>query len=186
MKEKQSEAKRFRFNIIDVLVIAVLIAIVVILVIKVSAAKSDVSADSIVAEEPISGPDQDFQPNLEFVCVAESLQREVAEEIAAQTANRVYNSNKLLDAYVTDVQLEPCYVTAVSADGTAYTVEDARYVNVRFTVQTAASGSTASVSGNFNPILGAVEIRVGKGYTLKTMAYEIPTTITSMEALNNG
>lgn len=186
MKEKQTETRRFRFNIIDVLVIAVLVAVAVILVIKVQAMKAERDANSTNVVLPISGPVEDFVPNMEFEALAEGLPRDVAEKIVADTSNRVYNSTKLLDAYVTEATLEPYYITAVSEDGTAYTVEDPQYANVRFVVQASSTDATSNVFGNFNPILGSQEIRMGKNYTLKTMSYELVTTITRVEALPNG
>lgn len=174
--------KRIKLNIIDILLLVLLIAIVVIIVTGITAAKRSAQAEVPVSIAPVSGPPADFAPNLRFEAVAYGLEPDLAERIADDPANRIYNGFKLCDAYITKAVVEPAFTTVV-IDGAAQLAEDPAYRNVRFTVEAQLSPTDyyTMISGNLNAYLGSQEVRLGKGYTLKTMTVEVLTTITDME-----
>ena len=183
MNEKAT-GKRFHWNIIDLLVLLLLAAIVVLVVVKLVSAGTQKAADPGTEPASISGPPAEFEANLRFECLAEGVESELARRIAENPVNRIYNGYKLCDGYIVKIVTEPCYLTLAGENGTALQIEDPDRVNLRFTVEAVVRDSDpySSISGNFNAILGSQEIRVGKAYTLKSMAIELQTTITALEA----
>ena len=187
MNEKASE-KRFRFNLVDLLVLLLLAVIVVLIVVNLISAGAKNRAEKVVEQAAISGPPADFRPNLRFEVLAEGLDAELARRIAEEPDNRIYNGYKLCDAYIVKAVTEPCMVTLLDSSGEARSVEDPDRLNVRFTVEGLVKEGDAysSIAGNFNAYLGTQEIRLGKPYTLKTMSIELQTVVTALEAPIDG
>ena len=189
MKEQTAGSKRFRFNVIDVLVLLVLAAVVFIIVTKAGAAKQQAAASSSAeTAAAVSLQPGDITPNVRFEVLAENVRKDAAASILAgvQQANRINNNYRLLSAYISaEPVIEPCYVYAVGADGALQSAEDPDHVNLRFTVDAYISKSDyyTSVDGNFSLCLGSQDLRLGKSYTLKTMTIELATTIVALEEL---
>ena len=169
--ENKPEKKRFHFNVIDVLVILVIAALAAVLILKRSAVKQQAAAESSVAAEAISGVCE--KPNLRYTVISEPLEPEFADAVidTLNEANRIHNAGKLQDAYITGHSVD-----APDEDG---------LVRVRFTVEAVEPFGDyyTIVDGNQSPHLGGQDIRVGRGYTLKTMRLELSTTILALEVL---
>ena len=157
-----------KLNIIDILIMLVLVAAIAFAVVKV-AGRSD--ADDTGATDTLS------EPNLRFEMTTDELSKTLADSVqAALTADktkvgdvetdagRIYNGDKLIDACVTDVTVEPG-----ETEGT--------YV-LHITVEANATAS----SGHYS--VGTQEIRLGKELYLKTLDVEILATVDRMEKLS--
>lgn len=157
-----------KLNIIDILILLVLVAAIAFAVVKV-AGRSD--ADDAGATDTLS------EPNLRFEMTTDELSKTLADSVqAALTADktkvgdvetdagRIYNGDKLIDACVTDVTVEPG-----ETEGT--------YV-LHITVEANATAS----SGHYS--VGTQEIRLGKELYLKTLDVEILATVDRMEKLS--
>lgn len=157
-----------KLNIIDILILLVLVAAIAFAVVKV-VGRSD--ADDTGAADTLS------EPNLRFEMTTDELSKTLADSVqAALTADktkvgdvetdagRIYNGDKLIDACVTDVTVEPG-----ETEGT--------YV-LHITVEANATAS----SGHYS--VGTQEIRLGKELYLKTLDVEILATVDRMEKLS--
>lgn len=185
-----NEKPRFRFNIIDVLVVLLLIGLIVLLVTRKAPAQTAPAQEPAPAAEAVatSGPPADFAPNLRFTAVAYGLDNALAEKIAADPQNRIYNGYQLYNAYIVSSEVVPSTLTQIGDDGDPVSCEDPLHSDVIFVVEAClGSGDPyVNISGNFNACLGSQEVRLGKLYTLKTLSIELATTVIAMEAPIDG
>jgi hypothetical protein len=156
-----------RFNWIDVVILLVLVAVVAVVGIK-------------LMSKPTEGVKEDASlstPNLRVEVLCQELLPEEAENIilSLQSAprevngaqvemTRIFNSNNLVDACITTWVIEES-----PTEG---------FVNLRLTVEANAVLS----KGNYS--IGTQEIRIGKGYTAKTMGMETEGTIVAVTELS--
>ena len=159
-----------RLNWIDILIIVVLVAALAFVGMKVLGGTETVEE---VDEAVLSAP------TLEFVVEIPNITRELAENSVASLngtprdldgvmvpMNRIYNSNKLVDAEITEWEL--------------LDTEDEGVVTLRLTI--AANPSIYRC----NYLVGNQEIRLGKNnYIAKTMSIELTGTIVSVTELGN-
>ncbi len=154
-----------RFNWVDILIVLILVA-----------------AIGLVAYKMMGGDPQTLgsetamtEPNLRIEVVCEEVTTETAKNIIASLnseprvvagnsveKSRLFNSNNLLDARIIDCQIEP---------------SEEEWVYLRFTIEANAILSSGSYS------IGTQEIRIGRGYTVKTMDIEIEGSIAVMTEL---
>lgn len=186
MKEKTTEKKKLRLNIIDVIVILLLVAVVVVGAIKLADVRAEQArANDASDSEPISGPPEDFVPNVRFEVLAEGVSREVAETVVNDPNNRLCNSFRLLNAYIVSAELEPCMETVLAADGTLVEAENPARANIRFVIDAYVmlGDYYTIVNGNFNTYLGSQDLRIGKQYIVKTMTVEVTGITTALQVL---
>lgn len=154
-----------RFNWIDVLIVLILVA-----------------AIGLVAYKMMGGDPQTLGsenavtvPNLRIEVVCEKVTPETAQNIIASLESeprtvsgntvektRLFNSNNLVDARITEWKIVP---------------SEEEWVYLRFTIEANAILSSGSYS------IGTQEIRIGRGFTAKTMDIEIGGIITVMTEL---
>lgn len=185
-KEAQAKGKVFgKLNIIDFFLILLLVAVVVVVVFKLAGpALANLNSENIEesTEETsalIGGAPASFKANVVFETVRYGYPRQAAEAVAATTGLRLFNSNQYLDAYITDIQIEPCYTVGVDANGKAVNVEDPSLCNLRFCVSGYIDKEVPNImiGGNMNTVLGTQELRIGKPYIVKTFTIEVGDTI---------
>ena len=178
MEQKNTEKKRYRFNIIDLLVLVVLIGLVVLLVVSIgNSYRNQKEKDLKEAEDalPVSGPPADFEWNLRYEVLSEEMDEALAKTVVEEglRENRINNAYRMQNAYITDAVIEPAEEGKV-----AVRFQVLAYVNF--------GDYYTSVDGNFNPYVGSFDIRIGKPYTLKTMTIEVAGVITDLEVLREA
>ncbi len=160
--------KNGKLNIIDILILLVLAAAIVFAVVKLAGHNEANEAGTNTALS---------EPNLRFEMTTDEVSETLAESIRAALAadktkigdveaeaGRIFNGDKLVDACVTGVTVEPG-----EAEGTCV---------LHFTVEAKATTS----SGHYS--VGTQEVRLGKELYLKTLDVEIVATVDRMEKLS--
>ena len=155
-----------RFNWIDITIVVILIAAVAFLGMKMLGGKTE----TLGAENQLS------EPNLRIEVLCEDVTLEVAENVIASLQGapremsgmmvektRLFNSSNLVDGAITAWVIEP--------------TERENVVNLRLTIEANAVLSKGSYS------IGTQEIRIGRGYTAKTMDIELEGSIAVMTEL---
>lgn len=186
MSEQKKQRKKL--NIIDLIIILLLLAAVVFLVSRGIRSYRAAQILEVEKNDQIQNAcrmPEDFQPNLRVELVYKNVERTEAERITKAEYLRLYNSYVLLDAYITEMRLQPSVLRSVDRDGKEVCAESASLVDIRFTVdaQVDLSNPDSVIDGNFNPLIGSQELRIGKQYILKTMEIEIAVLVTDMEIL---
>lgn len=188
MKLEDQKKPRKRINIIDVIVIVLLLAAVGFLVfrgISLYQATQVLEVENKDTKKNARAMPEDFTPNLRVTLVCKDVDRDLAERIEAAEFLRLYNTFSLLDAYISDIELKPSELVAVNAQGKTVITRSKTKVDITFTVdaQVDLVNPDSVIEGNFNPMIGSAEMRVGKNYVLKTMEIEVSTQITDVEIL---
>ena len=155
-----------RFNWIDITIVVILIAAVAFLGMKMLGGKTE----TLGAENQLS------EPNLRIEVLCEDVTLEVAENVIASLQGapremsgmmvektRLFNSSNLVAGAITAWVIEP--------------TERENVVNLRLTIEANAVLSKGSYS------IGTQEIRIGRGYTAKTMDIELEGSIAVMTEL---
>lgn len=186
----EQKKTRKKLNIIDWIVILLLIAVVVFLVIRgvglYRAAK--------VLEEPKEQnenarlmPD-DFEPNFRFTVLCKEVDNELASQITASEFRRLYSTYNLLDAYISEITQKPSVLLSVNNFGKELQTQSSTRSDLILTVdaQIDLANPDTVIDGNFNPLVSSQEVRLGKIYSIKTMAFELTGTVTGMEILYAG
>ena len=186
LKERKTKGKRL--NIVDILVLLLLAAIVVFLVIRgigLYRAAQVLEVESAERNENARLMPEDFKPNLRVVLVCRQVENSEAERIGQAEFRRLYNNYSLLNAYVSDIQIQPSVLHTVNAAGKELETKSDVLSDIVFTVdaQVDLANPDSVIDGNFNPLIGNQELRIGKQYILKTMELEITATVTDMEIL---
>lgn len=177
-----------RLNIIDIIVLLLLAAIVVFLVIRgigLYRAAQVLEVERAERNGNARLMPEDFQPNLRVVLVCRQVKNAEAERIGQAEFRRLYNNYSLLDAYISDIRIEPSMLHTVNAAGKELETKSDAYSDIVFTIdaQVDLANPDSVIDGNFNPLIGNQELRIGKQYILKTMELEITTAVTDMEIL---
>ncbi len=155
-----------RFNWIDVVIVLILVAALALVVVKMT----DKEPETLGAENVVS------EPNLRIEVVCRDLTPEIANQIIASLdgeprevsgqmveKTRIFNSGNLVDGHITEWELMEC--------------DEPNEVWLRLTIEANAVLSKGSYS------IGTQEIRLGRGFTAKTMDIEIGGIITVMTEL---
>lgn len=154
-----------RFNWIDILIVVILVAAIGLVIFKMAGG----DPQTLGAENQLTAP------NLRIEVVCEKVTPETAQNIVASLESeprmvsgipvektRLFNSNNLVDASITAWEILP---------------SEEEWVYLRFTIEANAILSSGSYS------IGTQEIRIGRGFTAKTMDIEIGGIITVMTEL---
>lgn len=186
LKERKTKGKRL--NIIDIFVLLLLAAIVVFLVIRgigLYRAAQVLEVESAERNENARLMPENFKPNLRVVLVCRQVENAEAERIGQAEFRRLYNNYSLLNAYISDIRVQPSVLHTVNAAGKELETQSDVLSDIVFTIdaQVDLANPDSVIDGNFNPLIGSQELRIGKQYILKTMELEITTTVTDMEIL---
>ena len=177
MNNSQANKTRHkRFNIVDIAIIAILILIVLGIGWKLIGAKSSAEKE---AESQQTLAEDDVFARLRFVVACPNVPTDAAKNAAASKQKQVFNSNQKLDAYVTECHYEVNSYTVTEDEDTQYTVTQDDLCTAYFTVEARYDENTYNESAE-NEIfsVGTQEIRVGKGYVMKTSDYEFTGYVT--------
>lgn len=167
----EQKKTRIKLNVIDFAVIAVVLAAVAFLIVRgVGVRQNSKNAPETAVENACTAP-AGFAPDLRVQMVLEDISSDLGERIASSQYRRLYNSFTLLDAYITDVTVQPR--------------EDGR-VDVWFVVEAATDFDQPDmmIGGNCNAMIGTHEVRIGNEYILKTMDIQVNAIVTDMEFVN--
>lgn len=160
---------RLKLNIVDIAVLIVLAAAIVFLLVRVLGQNSRKADAGSACDNACTVP-ADYSPNLRAQMLLEDVSPELAARISATEYRRIYNNFTLLDAYITDISVQQ------REDGRA---------DILFEVAARVDTEKpdAMIDGNFNPIIGDREVRVGCEYILKTLDIQLNVIVTDLEIL---
>ena len=155
--------KKFKFNIIDIIVVVMVILLAGVVLWKVVGPDKSSSASSSDETE-----DTD-KVHITFVVRAENVAAELYDNVKEHIPSQLMASGVLYDGWVVAVEKEPYLVLA--ADGKW--VEDPDHVTLLFTVEADVPDGEV-----MNTLVGTQEIRIGRpGYNLKTEYLEFRETV---------
>lgn len=188
---KDREKPRRRLNIIDLIVIVLLLAATAFLIfrgISFYQATQVLEVENKDTNENARAMPDGFTPNVRVTMVCRQVDLKLAERIETAEFLRIYSNFSLQDAYISEIRLKPSEVAVVNAQGKTTITRSKTTVDIYFTVdaQVDLANPDAVIEGNFNPMIGSTEMRVGKSYVLKTMELEVTTQITDVEILYDG
>ena len=147
-----------KLNIIDLIAIVLILAVLALIAYKLLDGKSS----------GLSGGGQ----SIVYTVEVKGVEPEVYENIKQELPSQLMAADKLLDAYVTDVQATPVENTTYTmawdsnlSKETMTWVEAGTY-NLVFTIE-------ANITNTLTSELGTQEIRVGKTHIVKTTTFEL-------------
>jgi hypothetical protein len=162
----ETKQKKFRFNIIDVVVILVIVAVIAVFAVKFIDKRETASYAGV--------------KTVEYTVVCDAVPKEMYEAIAATLPAQMAASGKYVSGTVLSAEAEPCQVKELEVkdignQNRTFIVEpQEEYCIVRFNCT--ADLDSASILNE----LGTQEIRVGKTHYVKTDTIELVGTIVSM------
>ena len=157
------EKKKFKFNIIDIIVVVLVVLLAGVVLWKVAAPEKPSSASSSDVTEETG------KVHTTFVARAENVAAELYENVKEHIPSQLMASGVLYDGWVVAVEKKPYLVLA--ADGKW--VEDPDHVTLLFTVEADVPDGDV-----MNTLVGTQEIRIGRpGYNLKTEYLEFRETV---------
>lgn len=163
---KQS-GKSKKLNVVDYIIIAVLVAAVALVCVRLISKHNDTTPEVEEPSEPnmrftvmVPEVDPDLAANIEASLDSDPMEVEDEEEPIDMT--QIFNSNKYFAAHIVSHETKP------DKDDT---------VALYFTIE-AATEATNGVH-----LVGTQEVRIGKGYIVKTLGIEITGLVTSLENL---
>lgn len=171
-------------NIIDIIVIVLILAAIGFLIyrgVSLYKATQVLEVENKNTNENARTMPENFMPNLRVTMVCKSVDEAMAERVASSEFLRLYNNYALLDAYISNIEIVPSEVE--NDEGKPF--KSSTRVDIIFTVDAKVDlvNPDSVIEGNFNPVIGNMELRIGKTYPLKTMEIEVNTVITDMEIL---
>ena len=160
-----SEKRKVRFNAVDAIVLAAILLVVAGVCYQLFGAKV----------QNITAP----KVKLSFVATVYNARWEVVESILAEDFNArpaqmVAGNGFVPDAYVTGAAYQNSVSTVESPDGGLMVSEDPRLYDVTFTMEAEIPNDAAIIK------VGAQEVRIGKGFVIKTRTVEIGSQVNSL------
>ncbi len=170
----EKQKKKFRFNIIDVVVIVVILAIGAFFAIKFI----DFGPGSFVS---IGSSEQ-----VSYVVEVEAMKKEMYEEILKELPCQMIANGAYCDGYILSAEAEPCTVTDIEFKDSGnplalyHVAPTDEYVTVRFTCK------AGLLNGTMLNNVGSQEIRIGRPNYVKGKNIEVVGTVISLEYLEDG
>ena len=157
-----SEKRKVRFNIVDAIVLAAILLVVAGVCYQLFGTK----VQSITAPKV----------KLSFVATVYNARWEVVESMMEEKfpAQMVAGNGFVPDAYVTGATYKNSISTVESPDGGLMVSEDPRLYDVTFTMEAEIPNDAAIIK------VGAQEVRIGKGFVIKTRTVEIGSLVNSL------
>lgn len=168
-----------RFNIVDALVLLLVVLLIAGVAWKLTGATRSANEAASV-NEIVKNFDE--LPHVRFTVNCYSVPVETAEVLLRCEDTQLYNGDLELAGFVTDCTTKPTVHIYTDADGNACTVENPDTCIVTFTAEGYFDREAAEEDGNY--MLGTQELRIGKGYIIKTRSFELSGSITGMEIVN--
>ena len=163
----ENKTKKFKFNIIDALVIVVILAVIAFFALKFI---------DFEQATPSTGTQK-----IEFVVQIDAMSKEMYEEIAPQLPAQMISNGKYIEGYIQSCESEPCNISDIEVcdwqnQTRVYHMEpEGEYVTVRFYCQ--AQMETDSLLNT----VGSQEVRVGRTHYVKSNDFEVVGTVISVE-----
>ena len=170
----ENKKKKFRFNIIDAIVIVVILAIAAFFAVKFI----DFGAGSFVS---IGSSEQ-----VRYVVEVEVMKKEMYEEILKELPAQMIANGAYCDGHIISAEAEPCTVTDIEFKDSGnplslyHVVPTDEYVTVRFTCE------AGLLNGTMLNNVGSQEIRIGRPNYVKGKNIEVVGTIISLEYLGEA
>ena len=144
-------------------------------------ATEDAEAEAAAQEEILVYEDA---PHMRFTVECPDVPVSAAQDMArlCEADPQINNSYMDLAGYVMEVATEPTTYTVTAADGSEATVTDPSTCTVIFVVE--GYFDEAAATKNMAYALGQQELRIGKGYVVKTKSIEVAGTVIAMEVVN--
>ena len=163
----ENKMRKFRFNIVDVVVIVVILAVVAFFAIKFI---------SFEETQPNAGAQR-----IRYTVRVDAMSREMYEEIAAKLPMQMLSNGNYIDGYVQSAEAVPCEVSEIEVrDGqnqtSVYHISpDGEYVTVDFYCEGTIE------DGKLLNTVGTQEVRIGRTHYVKSNDVEVVGTVTSVE-----
>ena len=170
----ENKKKKFRFNIIDVIVIVVILAIAAFFAMKFI----DFGDNAYVS---VGSSDR-----VRYVVEVDVMKKSVYEELVKELPTQMIANGAYCDGYVLSAEAEPCEVTDIEFKDlgnqtTLYHVAPTEeYVTVRFTCE------AGLLKGTMLNNVGSQEIRIGRPNYVKGKNIECVGTIVSLEYIEEN
>lgn len=165
----ENKKKKFRFNIIDAVVIVLILAVIAFFALKFI----DFGEGSFVSTGS--------SDRVRYVVEVDVMKKEMYEAIAAELPAQMISNGAYSDGYIVSAEAVPCQVDEIEFRDTAnqtvlyHAVTDDEYVSVRFVCE------AGFLDGTLLNNVGAQEIRIGRANYVKTKNIEVVGTIISLE-----
>ncbi|MBR6521862.1 MAG: DUF4330 domain-containing protein [Oscillospiraceae bacterium] len=170
----ENNKKKFKFNVIDLIVIVVVLAIVAFFAVKFI----DFGPSSFVS---IGSSEQ-----VRYVVEVEVMKKEMYDEIVKELPAQMIANGAYCDGYIISAEAEPCTVTDIEFKDSGnplslyHVVPTDEYVTVRFTCE------AGLLNGTMLNNVGSQEIRIGRPNYVKGKNIEVVGTIISLEYLGDA
>ena len=171
----ENNKKKFKFNIIDAVVIVIILAVAAFFVIKFV----DFGDGSFVSV--------DSSTSVRYVVEVQAMKRELYDEIVKELPSQMISNGAYSEGYIVSAEAEPCAITDIEyKDSGNPTVtyhiapQEGEYVTARFTCE------AGLLDGTLLNNVGAQEIRVGRANFVKGKNIEVVGTIISLEYLEDA
>ena len=178
MKDNRSAPKK-KFNIVDFAIIAIVIILIGTVVWKITTAKEEAEATAAIQEEVLVYEDA---PHMRCTIECTNVPVAAAEVMVRNEDPQLNNNYTDLAGYIVDVTTRPTSYQQIDPDGNETTVIDPNSCTVIFVVEGYFDEAAAVEKGAY--ALGSQELRIGKGYVIKTKSIEITGTVVGMEVVN--
>ena len=170
----ENKKKKFRFNIIDVVVIVVILAIAAFFAMKFI----DFGNNAYVS---VGSSDR-----VRYVVEVGAMKKSVYEEIAKELPTQMIANGAYCDGHILSAEAEPCIVTDIEFKETGNPLSNyhitptEEYVTVRFTCE------AGLLEGTLLNNVGSQEIRIGRANYVKGKNIECVGTIVSLEYIEES
>lgn len=167
----ETNPRKTKFNLVDVAVILILVLVIAAVAWKVVGAKSNADEEAATLDKSVF----DQAPHVVYTVECPNVLASVAEAAKDCEQLQLMTNGKAADGYVTGMTFTPKKEAVLAADGTQTTVEDPTVGTAVFTIEAMVDEKNGIYSA------GGQELRVGKGYIVKTYDFEITGYISSLE-----
>lgn len=165
----ENNKKKFRFNIIDAVVILVILAVAAFFVLKFVdfGDNAFVSVDSSV--------------KVSYVVEVDAMKKDVYDAIVGELPTQMISNGAYSDGYIVSAECEPCIVDEIEyRDNGNQTVlyhitPTEEFVTARFTCE------AGLLDGTLLNNVGSQEVRIGRPHYIKGKNIEVVGTIVSLE-----
>jgi len=170
----ENNKKKFKFNIIDVVVIVLILAVAAFFVIKFI----DFGDNSFVS---VGSSDR-----VRYVVEVEVMKKDVYEAMAAELPTQMIANGAYCDGYIISAEAEACDVTDIEFKDTINPMSNYHaqpsdeYVTVRFTCE------AGLLEGTLLNNVGSQEVRIGRSHYVKGKNIECVGTIVSLEYIEES
>lgn len=179
MKDKTEKTPK-KFNIVDFAIIAIVILLVAAVCWNLFSASKSATEEAEVQEEVLKFESSD---HMRFTVECYKVPIAAAEVMVNSEDTQLNNNYQDLAAFITDVQTRPTTYTVTNADGSESVITDPETCTVIFVVEGYYDEETAVNDMAYK--LGTQELRVGKGYVVKTKSIEFTGYVTAMEVIKH-